>query len=253
MIGILAVAWEDTPRCHPHPDATATELVAAMAVSKVVLYMHPGTCALVPHILLAYTGVIFDIHPVRSTSMTGDFAKINPKKQVPVLQLDDNTITEVPAIIHAINHLAPEKQITGKDPVQFIRVCEWMNWLSGPLHAQVWGAYARPWRWTDDPSAEAGIREKCRARVIERFDMIETRLPESGWALGDNFTAVDAYLVPFFRWAKARLGLDMESKYPKWSRLVAKVGELSAVRGVAEKEDKMAEELEGQSDYSRIR
>ena len=224
-----------------------------MAVPKVTLFMHPGTCALVPHILLAYTGIPFEAQPVRSTSMNGDFAKINPKKQVPVLQFDDNVITEVPAIIHAINHLAPEKQITGRDPMQFIRVCEWMNWLSGPLHAQVWGAYARPWRWTDDPSAEAGIREKCKGRVIERFDMIEGKLPESGWTLGGQFTAVDAYLFPFFRWGKARLGLDMESKYPKWARLVVKVGELAAVKSVVEKEDCMAEELKGQSDYSQIR
>lgn len=185
--------------------------------------------------------------------MSGDFAKLNPKKQVPVLVFDNNVLTEVPAIIHAINHLAPDKQIMGKDTMQFLRVCEWMNWMSGPLHAQVWGPFARPWRWTDDPSAEAGIREKCKGRVIECFDMIESRLPESGWALGDHFTAVDAYVFPFFRWAKSRIGLDMESKYPKWAKLVAKVGELEAVSGVVEREDRIAEELKGRSDWSEIR
>lgn len=227
--------------------------MAAMAVSKVVLYMHPGTCALVPHILLAYTGVAFDAHPVHSTSMTGDFAKINPNRQVPVLQFDDNVVTEVPAIVHAINHLAPHKHIMGNDPIHFIRVCEWMNWLSGSLHAQVWGPYVRPWRWTNDPSAEAGIQDKCKARVIERFDTIEGRLRESCWSVGDNFTAVDAYLFTFFQWGKGRMALDMGSNYPRWASLVAKVGELSAVRSVVEKEDHMAEELRGQSNYWQIR
>lgn len=221
--------------------------------SRVTLFMHPGTCALVPHILLAYVGIPFEIQPVHSDSMSSDFAKLNPKKQVPVLVFDDNVLTEVPAIIHAINHLAPEKQITGKDALQFLRVCEWMNWLSGPLHAQVWGAYARPWRWTDDPSAEAGIREKCKGRVIERFDTIEDKLPKSGWTLDENFTAVDAYLFLFFQWGKGRLGLDMDAKYPKWAGLCARVGALGAVRSVVEKEDKMAKELKGKSDYSKIR
>lgn len=233
--------------------AKSKSLRTNMATSNVTLFMYPGTCAIVPHILLAYVGIPFDIEPVRSTAMTSEFATINPKKQVPVLVFDGNTLTENPAIIHAINHLAPEKQITGKDTMQFLRVCEWMNWLSGSLHAQVWGAYARPWRWTGDPSAEAGIREKCKGRVIERLDMIESKLPDSGWSLGENFTAVDAYLFPFFRWGKGRMGLDMESKYPKWAKLVAKVEELKAVKAVVEKEDTMAGELKGQSDYSQIR
>lgn len=224
-----------------------------MASSKVTLFMHPGTCAQIPHILLTYAGIPFDAQPVHSTSMNTDFAKINPKQQVPVLVFDGNVLTEVPAIIHAINHLAPDKKITGKDSLQFLRVCEWMNWLSGPLHAQVWGAYARPWRWTDDPSAEAGIREKCKGRVMERFEMIESKLPESEWSLGDNFTAVDAYLFPFFGWGKGRLKLDMESKYPKWASLVAKTSQLDAVKQVVEKEDQIAEDLKGKSDWSQLR
>lgn len=221
--------------------------------SKITLFMHPGTCALVPHILLAYAGIPFDTQPVHSDSMSSEFSKLNPKKQVPVLVFDNNVLTEVPAIIHAINSFAPEKKMTGKDTLQFLRVCEWMNWLSGPLHAQVWGAYARPWRWTDDPSAEAGIREKCRGRVIERFDMIEEKLTESGWAVGDSFTGVDPYLFLFYRLGSGRLGVDMAAKYPKWTHLSGRVGEMEAVKRIVEKENKMAEELKGQSDYSKIR
>lgn len=217
------------------------------------LYMHPGTCATIPHILLTYAGVSFTAQPVYSTSMDAEFATINPKKQVPVLAFDDNVITECPAIIQAINHLAPDKKITGKDPSQFFKVCEWMNWLSGPLHAQVWGPFVRPWRWTDDPSAEDGIRTKCRARVIERFDMIEEKLPEEGWALGANFTAIDAYIFPFFRWGEGKIGLDMKAKYPKWAKIVAKCWEVDAFRAVIEKEDEMAKEIAGKSDFSKIR
>lgn len=225
-----------------------------MTPSKVVLFMHPGTCALVPHILLEYTGVQFDAQPVHSTSMNSDFAEVNAKKQVPVLLLDDNVITENPAIIQAINHLAPDKKILGTDTIQFLRACEWMNWLSGPLQAAVWGPFVRPWRWTDDPAAEAGIREKCKSRLVaERFDMIESKLPESGWALGDNLTAVDIYLYPFFGWAKSRAGLDMESNFPKWAKLVEKVGQLEAVKAVEAKENQIAEELKGKSDWSSLR
>jgi glutathione S-transferase len=216
-----------------------------MTVRKVTLFLHPGASSLFPHILLNEVGIPFTPKVIggNTPALLNELAAINPKQQVPTLVIDGDVITENPAIAQAINQLAPERQLMGRDPKQFIRACEWLNWISGPLHAQAWGPYIRPHRFTTDPAAEEGIREKCKDIVLERFDTIESALSDEGWALGDDFTAVDAYLLPFFFLCKVRVRGDTEVAYPKWSNLMKRVQELDSVKTALATEARMREEL----------
>ena len=116
--------------CHsskqqPHKDCAARRLRArclvitasnSMASPEVTLYMHPDTSSIVTEILLHQTGISFKPRLVQGKSITTDFAAINPKMQVPVLEVNGKIMTENPAIAHAINQLAPEKQIMGNSP-----------------------------------------------------------------------------------------------------------------------------------------
>ena len=70
-----------------------------MGSREIVLYVHPGTCAIIPHILLNHSGLPFKLQPVDGKSLGSDFAATNPKKQVPVLSLDGHLVTEIPAIV----------------------------------------------------------------------------------------------------------------------------------------------------------
>lgn len=56
------------------------------------------------------------------------------------------------------------------------------------------------------------------------------------WAVGGRFTAVDAYLYVFWRWGAGELGIDMEGRYPRWSRLVAELVKRDAVKKALEAE-----------------
>lgn len=214
-----------------------------MTARKVTLYLHPGASSLFPHILLCEAGIPFTPTAVTGKSMANEYAATNPKKQVPALVIDDEVVTENPAIAHAISHMVPEKQLMGKDPKQFIRACEWMNWISAPLHAQAWGPYIRPFRFTTDPKAEESIREKCKEKVLGCFGSIESALNDDGWALGDNFTAVDAYLYPFWLLCKGKVRGDADEAYPKWSKLMEKVQELDSVKTALATEDRIRKEL----------
>ena len=214
-----------------------------MASPDITLYTTPGSCAIVPHILLNYAALSFKPKPVARKRLTSDFASTNPKKQVPVLVVDGEVITENPAIAHMINHLAPEANIMGQDPMQLVRVCEWLNYFSGSMHAQAFGPYVRPCRFTNDPTAEAGIKAASFEKLKERFALIESKLPEQGWLVGESFTAADAYLVPFYQWTTARLGIDVDAEYPKWAMLVHRMYELEAVRKSLEEEKKIDEDL----------
>ena len=105
------------------------------------------------------------------------------------------------------------------------------------------GPFARPWRYTNDPQAEAGVQAACKEKLRERFAVIESKLPDDGWAVGEGFTAADAYLFPFFQWGKGRAELDMETDYPKWAKLVKRCYDLDSVKKSLHEESKIKEEL----------
>lgn len=197
------------------------------------LYLSPGACSLAPHILLHESG-----RPFTTTSMSvksgfpASFAHINAKRRVPVLTLDDDTITEAPAIMQAISQLCPDKQLMGSTPLERVRVAEWMNWISGTLHGQGYGGLIRPERYTDEPATYDAIRAKSRKTIEECYRMIEEKL-EGPHAVGGRFTAVDAYLYVFYRWGNFD-GFAMDC--PKYRALVVELSKREAVRKTVEAE-----------------
>lgn len=85
----------------------------------------PGACSLAPHVLLHEIRVPFDAvetSVAKAANLTEEFARINPKKRVPVLSLDGEVITEVPAIATAIANLAPERHLMGRTALDRVRV-----------------------------------------------------------------------------------------------------------------------------------
>lgn len=187
-------------------------------MAAIILWMSPGACSLAPHIFLHEIGATFD-RVVASTSdggtVTEGFTALNPKQRVPVLALGSEVITELPAIMTAISNLAPERQLMGATPLDTVRVYEWMNWLSGTLHGQGFGGLWRPHRFTDDPAAYGSITAKGRSTIAQCFDMIEDKL-DGPYSTGGAFTAVDPFLLVFYRWGN-RIGIDMSERYPRYT------------------------------------
>ena len=71
------------------------------------LYFAPGACSLSPHIVLREAGAKFDLEQVdlreKKTKKGDDYWTINPKGQVPLLELDDGQmISEGPAIVQYV-------------------------------------------------------------------------------------------------------------------------------------------------------
>ena len=184
----------------------------------------PGACSLAPHVLLHELGLRYTACEtlVRTgATQSAEFARINPKKRVPVLSLDGEIITEVPAIATAIAGLAPERHLMGRTALEQARVYEWMNWLSGTLHGQGFGGVFRPQRFSDQPEMFDSIKAKGRQSVADGFAVIEGRLTGLH-AVGDGFTAVDPYLLVFYRWGNA-VGFDMTQTYPSYTRFAREI------------------------------
>lgn len=209
---------------------------------EVKFYYAPGACSLAPHILLHELGVKFEAIPntinATTVTFTPGFQTVNPKLRVPVLVIDNEIITETPAVLTAIcTLLAPPSTpntFLGKTPLETVRVYEWLNWLSGTVHGHAFGGILRPARLTDDEGAFDGIREKGGENVKDAFEMIEGKL--SGvYAVGDGFTVVDAYLFVFWRWG-FEVGLSMKEGFPRYTGLVGELVRREAVIEVLGKE-----------------
>ncbi|KAJ5403554.1 glutathione S-transferase GST-6.0 [Penicillium cosmopolitanum] len=202
-------------------------------MGEITLYYSPGACSLAPHILLQESGLEFSIHKEKTGQFTPALYALNPKGKIPVLALDNNTIiTENPAIMNAISNLVPEKGFFGKTPFETVRVYEWLTWLSGTLHGQGFGLLFRFRRYTDDETQFEGLKKRGMAIVTDSFQIIERRLGDEGdanFAVGGVFTAVDAYLFVFHRWA---LGceIDMPGLYPRYTALYEAVGGMESTK-----------------------
>lgn len=190
----------------------------------------PGSCSLAPHVLLHEVRVPFDAVEtsfVKAEHLTDEFARINPKRRLPVLSLDGEVITEVPAIAAAIASLAPERPLMGGTTLDRVRVHEWMNWLSGTLHGQGFAGLWRPQRFSDDPEAFESVMAKGRTTISECFGIIESRLA-GPYSTGDGFTAVDPFLLVFYRWGNG-IGIDMSKAYPSYTRFARTLVERDSV------------------------
>ena len=131
----------------------------------------------------------------------------------------------------------------GQSPQEFILVCEWLSYFQASIHAQAWGPFARPWRYTNDSAAEEGIRAVCREKLFERYALIESKLSQDGWAVGEEFTAADLYFLAFFHWSKDKMGVDFEQEFPKWFELVQRLYRFEWVQKSLDEEKKIKEEL----------
>lgn len=187
---------------------------------KLHLYHTPGSCSLATHIALNSASLEFDATNLNAArGFPAAHLHLNPKGRVPILEIDGELITEVPAILATVSALAPEKQLLGEGVINQARAYEWMAWLSGTMHGQAFGCVFRPARFVKDEVMHDILRESGRNQVKECFEYVEKKLEGRSWAVGDTFTFVDAYLLVFYRWGNL-LKMGMRHNYPNYARLV---------------------------------
>ena len=187
------------------------------------------------------------------------------------LETRDYYITENPAIAYAIHLLSPETHLFGTGPIEAMRVMEFLSWIASAIHAQAWGPFVRAFRFTEssDPEVLEGIKKRGREKVLGLFDVLEAKLKDKeegkgegggdgdgagdakgGWAVGQGFSAVDAYLYLWWglvqRWMGDEEGL--EGRYPRWKALAERVAEVQAVQEAVEFE-RRAVEGKGEEDF----
>jgi len=190
-------------------------------VSRMKLYYSPGACSLSPHIVSREAGIGLDLEQVdnreKKTKNGQDFWHINPKGQVPVLEIDSGQrLTEGPVIVQ---YLADQKPASGLVPppgsIDRYRVQEWLNFVTSELHKS-FGPIFRP--TTPDE-----YKKISKDNLGKRFDWLNQELAGKQYLMGDQFTIADAYLFTVLRWVP-RIELDLA----KWPNLKAYIDRVAA-------------------------
>jgi glutathione S-transferase len=154
--------------------------------------------------------------------------------RVPVLAIDEEIVTELPAILTAISLLAPQFNILGSNDMEIVRAYEWLNWLSGTLHGQAFGCLWRPHRFTGETQLHSSLKNHALVRIQECFGDIESKLL-GAYSVGSSFTGVDAFLLVFWLWGK-KIQIDMEGSYPRYSTLAFAVLNRDSTKAAMEAE-----------------
>lgn len=160
------------------------------------LYYSPGACSLSPHIVALELGLPLDIvkADVRKKVLENgeSFLKVNPKGQVPTLQLDNGEIlTEGVAIVQYMASLKPEKKMIPEGFAKF-RQLEWLNFVSTELHK----GYSPLFRESSEE-----VKDMARANLTAKFNHLEAPLANNNFLMGDTFTCADAYLFTVLSWS----------------------------------------------------
>jgi len=206
------------------------------------LYWSRGACSIAPHIVLEEIGkpyrleeVTIDQQGTAEFLTSPEYQKINPKGRVPALTVGGRVLTEAPAIMTFLARRHPEARLLPEDLEAEARCLEWMNWLSTAVHAVAFSQVVRPQRFVSDVKDYPAVIAKGRQNIGAAYAYIERNLTGRDWAVPEQYTVVDAYLLFFYLGSK-RAGNPMKDRFPAWTQVAERALERSAVQRVLEQE-----------------
>jgi glutathione S-transferase len=170
---------------------------------SVKLYYAPGACSFASHIALEEVGIPYDTQ--RLDLAAGDqrkpeYLKLNPRGRVPTLVVDGHVLTENVGIMTYLAGGYPKAGVWPKDTWHQAMAVSTMAWLSNTVHT-TYGHIVRPSRYADDPEVQEAIKAKARASYEDLMKEIDSLLTAKKWAIANQYTVVDGYLLVFYRWA----------------------------------------------------
>jgi glutathione S-transferase len=196
------------------------------------LYARKGAGSAAVEAFLAGLGVdheIVEVEKNRDGTFPDWFMAINPRAEIPALELSDKSLmTESAAMMI---HLADAHPEAGLAPTvgtparaQYLR---WLLYMASAAYNSDLRMYY-PQRYSLDPSHADGIKAKAIIDLARDFDIFAKEMGEGPFILGDKMCAADIYVAMLLVWSNDVDGLF--AKHPKLKRLYDGVSALPAVR-----------------------
>lgn len=171
------------------------------------LYYSPGACSLSPHIALLEAGLSHELVKVdlraKKLENGDDYLKVNPKGQVPALQLDSGEIvTEGPVIVQMIADRVGKDLAPARDSAERYKLLEWLNFITAELHKNFGPIFS--------PVLADDAKAFFKDRVMGKFKYIDSQLGGRDYLMGKQFTVADGYLFTMLSWAD-RMKFDLSA------------------------------------------
>jgi glutathione S-transferase len=129
--------------------------------------------------------------------------KVNPKGQVPALQLDSGEIvTEGPVIVQMIADRVGKDLAPARDSAERYKLLEWLNFITAELHKNFGPIFS--------PVLADDAKAFFRDRVMGKFKYIDSQLGGRDYLMGKQFTVADGYLFTMLSWAE-RMKFDLSA------------------------------------------
>jgi glutathione S-transferase len=204
----------------------------------IVLYYSPGACSFAPHVVLREIGEVFELRRVSTADRDNDspeYLAVNPKGRIPALIINNFILTENPAILAYLGRKYPEAMLypsTGKEDEA--RCLELLAWSSNTVHV-TFAQILRPERFVLGATDFPAVQSSGHANFQRCLTIIESHLGQHTFAIGARFSVVDPFWLVFYRWG-VRLGYEMESLYPNYTKYVEKLAQRPSVSSALEME-----------------
>jgi glutathione S-transferase/uncharacterized protein (DUF2235 family) len=221
MVEVTRLPWSDADDVKP---ASASQPVPGSLDVK--LYCSPGAGSLAAHIALREAGLDFDLVHVdvleHKLADGSGLAAINPRGNVPVLELgDDVCLTEVGAILQYIADRVPESGLAPRPhTLECYRLQEWLGLVGSDLDK----AFA-PLFKADMPE---DYKRSVREGIAGHLAYVASHLSGRDYLVGERFTVADGYLFAVLMRCGAA-GIDI-GRWPALTTFQERVGQRQGVR-----------------------
>ena len=205
-----------------------------------VLWTSTRTSGTAAHLALAASGLDAEVRFISLRAgdhRRPDYLAINPKGEVPALQLaGGGTITEIPAIMCWLAEAAPDGGLLPAGQPGRAHALEWLAWCHFHMANPLWVAFQAGHAWALDESAAQRLREMALERWRADLDHAERALAGRDTLLGTGWpTAPDLFLFTLLR-LSSHLGVDTGA-WPNLERLSRTVAGYPPVAAALARED----------------
>lgn len=204
----------------------------------ITLYYHRGACSTSNHFALEEAGVAYQAIEVhldrRDDPIAIKVRELNPMAMTPVLVLDDGAIlTQNAATLAYIADLAPEKKLLpARNTIDRAQAESWLSFVASDLHPTIIECIYKALPTTEEEKERTNaLYDK---RVARRLKVLEDRLAERDYILGDRYSVIDGYALVVMNWSvPAQVSLD---PYPHIRAYMERLEARPAIRRVREAE-----------------
>ncbi len=197
------------------------------------LYYARDTISLATHILLEEVGAKYTTQRIdfaHNEQRSPEYLKINPKGRMPALVTERGVLTETPAmLVYVAQQFQRPDLALMDDPFAFAEVQAFNAYLCSSLHINHSHRMRGPrWVHAKDAAAIAAMQRHVPVSVGANYGLIEHKLLQGPWVMGERYTICDPYLFTLAQWLEAD-GVDAK-QIPRVIDHRRRVGDRTATR-----------------------